>query len=190
MQFSLSLLILILTECTPGATSSINSFLAPGGSDSDCPLFGPEYPPPSKLSQSCWFATAIQAFEKQVANDTTGLAPNDTAWAVAFFSAKEDKIIYERYHTPPLDMGVKEVNRDSIFRLASVSKIFTVWTLLRSIGDCRFNDPISYYVPELANQRIFADVLYDDIEHVRWEDVTLGELASQSSGIARDGKSC
>lgn len=156
--------------------------------DADCPLAGPAFPAPSHLSNSTVFAGAIKGFQGQLNNKTLGLKPNDTAWAMAVFSAKENKTLYEDYYTPPIDVGVKKVDGDSIFRLASVSKVFTVWTVLTAIGDKHFNDPITKYIPELADAKPNTTAIYDDIDNVRWEDVTLGDLASQSAGIARDGK--
>lgn len=157
---------------------------------SDCPLAGPAYPAPAYLSDSPLLSDAVHLFEAQLSNNSLGLdlQPTDAAWAVAFFSAKENRTLYERYYTPPKNVGVPKVDGDSIFRLASVSKVFTVWTFLVAAGESYFSHPITEYVPELANRSTsYSDALYDDIEHVRWEDVTLGELMSQSAGIARDG---
>ncbi|KAJ4193819.1 hypothetical protein NW759_016559 [Fusarium solani] len=152
---------------------------------SDCPLAGPAFPAPSNLTNSPSLLDAALMFETQLGNQTGGLLPNDTAWAVAVFSAKSG-ILYERYHTPPIDIGVKNVDQNSIFRLASVSKVFTVYTILSAIGDSRFNDPITKYIPELANRITYTRDIYDDIDNVNWEDITLNELASQTAGIARD----
>ena len=57
-------------------------------------------------------------------------------------------------------------------------------------GDSYFNDPISRYVPELAAavaQCSNNTVELDEVDNVHWDDVTLGDLASQMGGIARDG---
>ncbi|KAH7304335.1 beta-lactamase/transpeptidase-like protein, partial [Stachybotrys elegans] len=80
------------------------------------------------------------------------------------------------------------INKDSVFRLASVSKVLSVWSFLIEVGDEHFNDPITRYVPELgAVSNISATgVVYDDIDQVRWNEVTLGQLASHLAGIPRD----
>ena len=116
------------------------------------------------------------------------MQPNETAWAVSVFSASDEKPLYEKYFTPEYDVGVAEVNKDSVFRIASVSKVFSVWTFLMEVGDDHFGDPITRYVPELlavANDSV-SGAIYDDIDHVRWDEVTLGQLASHLAGIPRD----
>lgn len=157
----------------------------------DCPLAGPSFPTPSHLSNSTVFSNAIKNLNTQIADESLGLNSNTTAWAVAVFSAKENKTLFERYHMPgDIDVGVNRVDKNSIFRIGSVSKVFTVWAFLATLGDSRFNDPITKYIPELANASSPAHdgAIYDDIESARWEDVTVGDLASHSAGIARDGK--
>lgn len=182
-------LIKSLPEASASSLGSIDGLFSPdNGFGSDCPLAGPGFPSPSHLSESVSFSEAVSLFEGYVSDEKLGLEANDTAWAVAIFSAKENKTLYERYHTPPIDVGVSKVDRDSIFRLASVTKVLTVWTFLAELGDASFNEPISKYIPELTRANTPTDVIYDDIDEVRWEDITIGDLASQSAGIARDGK--
>ena len=159
-----------------------------GGSGGDCVLAGPDYPPPSKLCGSKALSSAIAGFEKKVNNATLGIKPNNTAWAVALFSWRENMTLYEHYYTPPISIGVEKVDKDSIFRIGSISKIFSVYSFLIEAGDRYFNEPITKYLPELANLSLPEQpgVLYDDINNVRWDEVTLGQLASQSAGILRD----
>lgn len=158
-----------------------------------CDLAGPGFPAPSELSSSNNLVEAIVAFDDLVDD---GLRANDTAWTVALFSSKEKKTLYEQYHTPSIDVGVATVNEHSIFRVASISKVFSVWSFLIEVGDERFNDPITKYVPELleagsstSSKNCSVHVVYDDIDHVRWEEITLGQLASHAAGIPRDRKS-
>lgn len=158
----------------------------------DCPIAGPDFPPPCSFADSASLATVTDQIEALITNGTLGLQSNDTAFGLALFSAKENKTLYEHYYTPPINVSVKKVDRDSIFRIGSISKVITVWSFLIEAGDQYFNDPITKYVPELSNLEASAgtngSVVYDDINAVRWEDVTLGDLASQAAGIARDGK--
>ncbi|TLD28957.1 hypothetical protein PspLS_03580 [Pyricularia sp. CBS 133598] len=151
-------------------------------------LAGPAFPRPSFLRGSDALASAIGNFDKYVDSSTT-IQSNQTAWAVAVFSTNDAEPLYERYYTPEFDVGVLQVDRDSVFRIASVSKVFSVWSFLLEVGDAHFNDPITGYVPELAtfaNESTSHEVVYDDIDQVRWEEVTLGQLAGQLAGIPRD----
>ncbi|KAI1812986.1 beta-lactamase/transpeptidase-like protein [Poronia punctata] len=152
----------------------------------ECILAGPSYPSPSKFSNSPLLANATAAFEETIKNKL--LQSDDTAWTVALFSSKENKTLYEHYYTPP---SGKAVDGNSIFRIASISKVFTVWSFLLQVGYERFNDPITAYVPELGNltgteTRGRPGEVYNDIDHVRWDEITLGQLASHAAGIPRD----
>ncbi|KAI0159517.1 beta-lactamase/transpeptidase-like protein [Xylariaceae sp. FL1272] len=155
----------------------------------ECSIAGPGYPSPSKFSSSFLLTDAIAQFEDNLSNVTLGLQPNSTAWAVALFSSKENKTLYERFYTPPLNVSVPRVDANSVFRIGSVSKVFSVWSFLLEVGDKYFNDPITKYVQELSNltrSSYGGREIYNDLDQVRWEDVTLGELASHAAGIPRD----
>ncbi|KAL2204599.1 beta-lactamase/transpeptidase-like protein [Sarocladium strictum] len=149
-------------------------------------LAGPAFVPPTKFRGSDALKSAANDFEEYV-RGSTAIQSNDTAWAVAVFSTHDDEPLYEKYFTPDYDIETPEVNIDSVFRLASVSKVFSVWTFLNEVGDDHYHEPITRYVPELIiKTNKSTDVLSDDIDLVRWEDVTLGQLASQLAGIPRD----
>ena len=79
--------------------------------------------------------------------------------------------------------GVHVVDENSIYRIGSISKMFTVYTFLLELGDGYWNQPVTKYVPELA-----AAAKDDVITQVQWEDVTLGDLAGQMAGIDRECK--
>lgn len=170
--------------------AAATSLVAASAGSHDCVIAGPEFPSPQKLSGSKLLSEAIETFENHLANADLGLKPNDTAWGVALFSAKENKTIYEHFYSPPIDIGGDDVDRDSVFRIGSVSKVFSVYSFLIEVGDDHFNEPITKYVPELANRssHVDPDIVYDDINNVKWEEVTLGELASHAAGIPRDRK--
>ena len=71
--------------------------------------------------------------------------------------------------------GVKHVEGDSLYRIASITKTFTVLGLLyqHEAGNLSLDSPISKYIPELGGE-------------IPWKDITLRILASQLSGIPRD----
>ncbi|KAH7026731.1 beta-lactamase/transpeptidase-like protein [Microdochium trichocladiopsis] len=150
-------------------------------------LAGPAFPAPSSLHGSDTLKTAVHKFEKSIAGAPV-IQANETAWTVAVFSTSEEEPLYEIYFTPDYNVGVSQVDRDSVFRIASVSKVFSVWTFLMEVGDEHFSDPITKYVPELAalSDTLESGTVYDDIDNVRWAEVTLGQLASHLAGIPRD----
>lgn len=162
----------------------------------DASLSGPDFPAPSQLSSSAPLQAAIQKFETWLNETSSDVKTRDTAFAVSLFSSRENVILYENYYTPPaVDVGVKEVGRDSVFCIGNICKVITVWAFLIAAGNGHFSDPVTKHVPELAEwvakRKAGADggddsVTYDNIDEVRWEDVTLGQLASHGAGIARD----
>lgn len=58
--------------------------------------------------------------------------------------------------------------------------MFTVWSLLLGDGGLILDEPVTEYLPELNR------AAGDDIERVAWDEVTVGQLASHMSGLARD----
>lgn len=91
--------------------------------------------------------------------------------------------LFTAYHTA-LDHdatrpGDTDVDADSQYRIASISKVFTTLGILyqHQAGNLSLDDPITNYIPELTN---------DDAGEVPWKDITLRILASQLSGIPRE----
>ncbi|KAK6833475.1 beta-lactamase-like 1 [Apiospora arundinis] len=124
----------------------------------DCPFPGPAFPKPTKLTSS-------ENFKSVLANLTE-----------TFKGATEIP------RTTPT--ARPEVNGDTIYRLGSLTKIFTILTFLIEAGDGYWNTPITKFVPELA---LLADKYqYDPVMNVDWAGITLGELASHTAGIVRD----
>lgn len=159
-----------------------------------CPLLGPVFPPPRKISQNSGFRNTVNTFSNTIhqllstGNSTYGPFPiNNTAFSLNVFSTFSNAPLYEYYYTTPLlansSIGTKKVDGDTVFRIASISKLFTVFALLIEQGDANFNDPITKYVPELMDASLKPN---DPINAVQWKDVTIGALASQMSGIGRD----
>ena len=71
--------------------------------------------------------------------------------------------------------GVDHVDGDSLYRIASITKTFTVLGLLyqHQAGRLDLDTPISKYIPELSGE-------------IPWHEITLRALASQLSGIPRE----
>jgi CubicO group peptidase (beta-lactamase class C family) len=93
-------------------------------------------------------------------------------------TSKEETLVSFHHTADNLNKtGVGKVTSSSIYRVASVTKIFTVLALLLQ-ENLNLDDPASKYVPELAK-----------IDH--YKDITLRMLASQLGGVPREGgKSC
>ena len=135
--------------------------------------------------------TALAALEAELTNCTAGY--NGTAVSVAVQSVHEETPLLNVHYTPPLrnPNGTAEVDEHTIFRIGSLSKVFTVLGVLLAEG-VRWDDPITQYLPELrdmprgeAGQGPEPD---DAITTVDWDDVTIGSLATHISGIGTDRK--
>ena len=85
--------------------------------------------------------------------------------------------------------GTREVDGSTVYRLGSVTKIFTVLTWLAEVGDEHWFVPITNFVPELRDIQERSRGEGDAIRYTDWDAVTVGALASQMSGIPRDCKS-
>jgi CubicO group peptidase (beta-lactamase class C family) len=78
------------------------------------------------------------------------------------------------------------LNEDTVFRVGSVSKLITVYTLLAEVGMERMHDPVTRWVPELA--RAAKKNKGDPARRVQWDEVTIGQLCGHMAGISRNRK--
>lgn len=169
-----------------------------------CPLLGPSYPPPKLQLDPSGVSSALKGLTEQfdelvrTGNSTHGpFASNTTSFSVALFAAEDygfpgKPFFYDYHYTAPALKtslsGTHSINADSIYRIGSLTEVFTVWATLIEAGDRIWNDPVTEFVPELAEADKETRGKHDPIAYVRWEEVTVGQLASHMSGIARDCK--
>ncbi|KAF8167663.1 beta-lactamase/transpeptidase-like protein [Crassisporium funariophilum] len=83
------------------------------------------------------------------------------------------------------------VDRDSIYRIASITKMFTVLEtlILRERGALNWDDPVEKYLPEFSPPSYgWAEYLNGDEQsnHNETPRITLRQLASHLAGIGRD----
>jgi CubicO group peptidase (beta-lactamase class C family) len=158
-------------------------------------LEGPIFPKPQNLSTSATIKAAIKdltaVFAARDADNATGGYTN--SYSVQVFSTSDtgSTPLFQHYHTAPNlasfnSTGVTQVDADTVYRVGSVTKIFTVYTFLVEAGDIHFNSPITDYVPELA--ALVNNRSANAIKRVAWADITIGDLASHMAGIASDSK--
>jgi hypothetical protein len=162
----------------------------------NCPLIGAEFPPPKKLAEHPTWKKALSnitsVFDYIDASNITGV--DRFSYSIQIFSTNPGPpILWERHRTaknlPTNTTGVRVVDGDTVYRLGSVTKVFTVLAFLAEAGDVYWNQPITKYIPELAKQsgRASSDD-FDDVRETSWDDITIGSLASQVSGLGRDCK--
>ncbi|KAM0812138.1 putative Beta-lactamase [Seiridium cardinale] len=146
------------------------------------PLLGPSFLSNFDPTNSSAINRARDTFPKAIEAlfESNELNKTDLVFAVDVFSAATNKSIYNYYHVgegrnETLTSGC--LNDKTIARIGSVSKLFTAYAIIAKAGIEVFSHPVTKYLPELA-----CNSSGSPLEHVRWEDVTIGALASQQAG--------
>ena len=104
-----------------------------------------------------------------------------TSFSVEITSSKET--LWSKHHTAnernASRPDVPEVDGDALFRIASITKTFTVLGVLyqEKAGNLSLDDPVDNYIKELKEPQNGT---------LPWKDITLRSLASQLSGIPRE----
>ncbi|RBQ78067.1 hypothetical protein FVER14953_03457 [Fusarium verticillioides] len=155
--------------------------------ETPCPLLGAIFPPVQHPLQSSAFSDSIAllnaTFNELDRNGT--LEGFNTTFYVQAFSASDT--LFQHGYVPPsmknsLTSGT--LNNDTVFRVGSVSKLLTVYTLLVEVGMKHMNDPVTKWVPELALAA--RKNKGDHTRKVQWDEVTIGQLSGHMAGISRN----
>ncbi|KAI1162095.1 beta-lactamase/transpeptidase-like protein [Nemania serpens] len=151
-----------------------------------CPLKGPQFPAPTGLGSEALFRDATSVIDAYIRANLTQAPYNETTFSIGMFSTTDDDLIYEFHHTDltvaTSSLGANEVDADSIYRIASITKILTIYQWLIADGDRKFNDPISDFVPQLLHY----ETRQKDYPAPSWSEITVNDLAMYLAGIGRD----
>ena len=157
----------------------------------DCPILGAVYPAPRALSKDPTFLAATQKISTRLNTAIDNENLSSVSLALQIFSSHESDPAYGFYLTDDLikngNVGVTEVDENTIFRIGSVSKLWTMFLYMTFGGIRYFYEPVSKYVPELRVNQSLAQST-SAIDHIQWDGVTIGELASHQAGVLRDCK--
>jgi hypothetical protein len=124
---------------------------------------------------------------RDVDGDLDGLS-----YSIQIFSTNPGGgILFERHRTAPSLLAnttsMKKIYGDIMYRLGNVLKIFTVVAWLAESGDVHWNQPVTDFIPKLANISTQAKSKpLDEVRQKALEDITIGALASQVSCVRRD----
>ncbi|KAK3308404.1 beta-lactamase/transpeptidase-like protein [Chaetomium strumarium] len=161
---------------------------SPSEAKENCPLYGPLFPRPTNLIQDATIkavaSTLDNVFVEHIDNDTS-TGSERYSYAVEVFTGSEDKPLWAHYWTAPSlknfnSTGVSKVDGNTVFRIGSVTKIFTVLTFLATVGDGIWNDPITKHLPEI--EEISRNASGNPILTTDWESITVGSLANALLG--------
>jgi CubicO group peptidase (beta-lactamase class C family) len=161
-------------------------------------LLGPVYPPPRDLSSSnslvavSWknLTSKLNAqLNDKDANDPSGVsALRNLTFSAGLFSTLDPKAEHLQFHHTSSEVanspiGVKKVNGDSIYKVASVSKLFTVLAGLIELDPQDWDLPLTDIFPFLDDHVHKQQDKFRLVYDVQWDKVTLRSLAGQMSGI-------
>ncbi|KAK2740466.1 hypothetical protein FQN57_006093 [Myotisia sp. PD_48] len=158
------------------------------GKPSPCARLGPAFPYPTQLASSHSFRRSLDLLSYRIGaalkDPTSGIDAENVTFSLNLYTVTDEKPIYEYHHVATRFQGSLPkggLNGDSVYRTGSISKVFAVYTFLAAEGFKYFQDPITKYIPELA-----AIPVQNEIDQPRWDEVTVGSLATHLSGIFSD----
>ena len=138
----------------------------------------PAFPPPTYDLTDPVLLDAFNKVQDSITSLITSSKYNTTSFSVQVTSTQST--LWSSYHTArernSTRPGAREVQGDSAYRIASITKTFTTFALLQlhKAGKLALDDPVTKYLPLKGS--------------LPWKDITLRILASQLSGIPRDCK--
>ncbi|KAL4969923.1 serine hydrolase domain-containing protein [Aspergillus stella-maris] len=165
--------------CLPGALSN---------------FLGPIYPAPRDLSSrnslvAKAFNNLTRAFDSSFRShaNTTLSELSDLTFSVGLFSSRDAGAETLQYHhaspeTANSTLGTRQPDGDSIYRIASVSKLFTVYAGLIELWPQDWELPLSQIFPELVQP---DDDDIDITSETQWDYITPWSLAAQLGGVAQ-----
>ncbi|RDW60275.1 hypothetical protein BP5796_11881 [Coleophoma crateriformis] len=146
--------------------------------------------PPLSLNAGSEVAEALRAKLSDIVRNVLEDHSVQGQWDAATSSfaiqlTSTDETIWASYHTAAVtgDIGAaqKQVTGQTAFRVASLSKTFTVLALLLE-KSIHLDDPVTDYIPELS---------HTSENLIQWHQISLRALASHLAGIPRDtGGNC
>lgn len=158
----------------------------------NCGFGTPDFPAPKGLASSATIQKALSEFKFAIEDGLTSgnFSSNSTSFSVELFSTHSQTSLFQYHHTAPnlaVSNGTKLVDSNSIYRVGSLSKLLSVYTFIIKAGDKHFHESVTKYIPELAaaSREYSVDNAANNVD---WESVTVGDLASQMSGIGRECK--
>lgn len=172
-----------LAMCIPGALAD---------------FLGPTYPAPNDLTSdkslipARWekftstFDTYLKGNQSTASESLSGV--EKITFSVGLFSIHDPAAVKLQYHyTSPeianATQGTTKVNGDSIYHIASVSKLFTVFSGLLELTSEGWNRPLTDVIPGLADFPRGTAGEEDPVYKIQWGKITPWALAAQIAGV-------
>ncbi|KAK4224477.1 beta-lactamase/transpeptidase-like protein [Podospora fimiseda] len=170
-----------------------------------CDFAGPSFPPPKDLSGNqslvriAWngLKDALQATGLGDHTTTNNCSPangstlpettKNITFSIGLFSLHDPNAVSLQFHHTSPEIaasiyGTKKADGNSIYRVASVTKLFTVFAGLLKLSDTDWERPLSNILTSLSRKGDNTGVLTTP-----WHKITMRALAAQIAGVPRDG---
>lgn len=146
----------------------------------NCPNLGPAFVHDFDLKKTKAFQTAEAAFPDVLETlfSAGAISKNTTTFSIDVFSTTTNESVYSYHHIAPENnatLPAGRVDDESIYRIGSVSKLYTAYAILAAAGIKVMDRPVTDYIPELLGG--------SSPNTIDWEEVTIGALMSQQGGI-------
>lgn len=148
----------------------------------ECPPLGPILPAPTELSQNEFIQELSTQINAQLQNTSSLL--NQTALSVGVRSVHEDKPLLSFHYTPEEfnSSGTDKIDGDTVYRIGSVTKLFTALSILQLEDKINLSDPVTKYVPKLHD----VSNSNDSLSEVDWNSVSIEALLTHMAGVPSD----
>ncbi|KAF4216554.1 hypothetical protein CNMCM8980_001991 [Aspergillus fumigatiaffinis] len=156
-------------------------------------LLGPVYPAPRDLSSkssrvAAGWKSLTARFHRETSSDSSLL--KNLTFSVGLFSIHDPAAESLQFHYTSSEIqnapnGTKKVDGDSIYRVASLSKLFTVFAAMRELDSEQWERPLTEIIPAFA-EYVKSRANTDSVYSTPWDQITPSALAAQISGVARD----
>ncbi|KAJ6782305.1 hypothetical protein PWT90_00628 [Aphanocladium album] len=158
----------------------------------------PTYPTPADLSSNhsvvhaAW-GNLTTGFDRYLQGKLNGSAAaalagvENVTFSVGLFSLSDPEALKLQYHHTSKEIeaakvGTNKVDENSIYRVASVSKLITVFAGLLELRDEDWHRPLSEIDP-VFKTRAQNSSEFDVIKSIQWDKITPWALATQLSGV-------
>jgi hypothetical protein len=138
-----------------------------------CPPTGPVLPLPV-IPSTFTMPDVVAEVNRLLNSSSPSWNASTTSFSVEITSA--DNTLLSLHRTAPIrnETGTDEVTTDTVYRIASITKVFATLELLL-YAERYLDSPVTQFVPELQSA-------------LQYENITLRMLASHVAGVPRDSQ--
>ncbi|KAL8703400.1 MAG: hypothetical protein Q9201_003403 [Fulgogasparrea decipioides] len=166
-----------------------------------CDFTGPTYPAPKDLTSdkslvaAAWnnVTSTIETYLNGPNIDLTGPSGlKNLTFSLGMFSVQDRSAAESlQFHFTSAEVansttGATKVDGSSIYRVASITKLATVFAGMLELDDTDWDRPITDFVPSLAESARNTSGENDPVNSVQWDKITLAALGAHLAGSPRD----